>query len=148
LQLSGTANGKITAAMDKLKLTTGHGQINIDNAVFELGPLNFWVEQISFLSVDLMITMPDPDTMKIEKCSMKGKQLDLESAGEIKIARLFENSQLNLKVSIHLYPMFFMEAAGSIPANVAKANSDGTKVELTIGGTIQNPKIKILQGKK
>jgi len=148
LQLSGTLTGKIAGRMDQQKLKTGQGNINIENVLFDLGSLDFWMDEIAFSSVAVMFTLPDPGTLKIESCHMKGNQLDLESSGEIKIAPLFENSRLNLAVSILLHPRFFMEAGNSIPAEMAKGNSDGTKLDVTIQGTLQNPKIKMLQEKQ
>lgn len=148
LQLSGRVTGKIAAKMDQLKLKTSQGNIHIENALLELGSLNFWMDEIAFSAVEVMFSLPDPGTLKIETCSMRGKQLDLDSSGEIKIARLFENSRLNLSVSILLHPRFFMEAGNSIPAKMTKKNSDGTKLDLTIKGTLKNPKIKMLQEKK
>lgn len=148
LQLTGTFTGKIAGKMDQQKLKTSQGNIHIENALFDLGALDFWMDEIVFSSVAIMFTMPASGTLKIENCSMKGNQLDLESSGEIKIAPLFENSRLNLAVSIQLHPRFFMEAGNSIPVKMAKKNSDGTKLDLTIKGTLQNPKIKMLQEKK
>ncbi len=147
LQLSGILSGEIVAKLDKQKLKTSQGNIHIAKALFEQGSLNFGGDEISFSSVDVMFST-DAYTLTIENCRMRGKQLDLESSGEIKIAQLFENSRLNLDASIELHPRFFMEAGNLIPAEMAKGNSDGTTLYLTIGGTLQNPKIKMLQEKK
>jgi type II secretion system protein N len=148
LQLTGTFTGKIAGKMDQQKLETSQGNIHIENAFFDLGSLDSWMDEISFSSVSVMFIMPEPFTLKIETCRMKGKQLDLESSGEIKIAPLFENSRLNLSVGILLHPHFFVEAGNLIPAKMSTKNFDGTKLDLTIKGTLQNPKIKMLQEKK
>lgn len=148
LQLSGVFTGKIAGEIDKQKLKTGQGDFIVENALFDLNALDFWMDEIAFSFVAVMFTMPDPVTLKIETCRMKGKQLDLESSGEIKIAPLFENSRLDLTVSILLHPQFFMEAGNSIPAEMARGNSDGTKLDVIIQGTLQNPKIEMLQGKQ
>jgi type II secretion system protein N len=148
LLLTGTVTGEIAAKMDPLKLKTSQGNIHIENVLFELGSLDFWMDEIAFSAVEVMFSQPDSITLKIETCSMRGKQLDLDASGEIKIAQLFENSRLNLAVSILLHPRFFMEAGNSIPAKMTKGNSDGTKLDLTIKGTLQNPKIKMLQEKQ
>lgn len=148
LQLSGTFTGKIAGKMDQQKLKTSQGNIHIENAFFDLGSLDFWMDEIVFSSVAIIFTMPAPGTLKIENCTMKGNQLDLESSGEIKIVPLFENSRLNFAVSIQLHPRFFMEAGNLIPVKMAKGNSDGTKLDLTIKGTLLNPKIKMVQVKQ
>jgi type II secretion system protein N len=148
LHMSGVLTGKIAGKFDKQKVKTGQGDFFVENALFDLNALDFWMDEIAFSSVAVMFTMPDPVTLKIETCRMKGTQLDLESSGEIKIAPLFENSRLDLAVSILLHPRFFMEAGNSIPAEMARGNYDGTKLDLIIQGTLQNPKIEMLQEKQ
>ncbi len=155
LSLSGIATGNMDATLQARGETTGQarqitssGHIRISEAVFDLTARNFWVDQVSFSLAEVTFTMPDPATLKIETCRMKGKQLDLEVSGMIRPAPLLENYGLDLQVSIQLYPLFFMEAGDSLPAGLTGKNTNASKFELTIGGTLHQPKINILQEKK
>ncbi len=148
---SGTINGKASVAADKHKITAGQGDLTLNKVILNFekaASAIFFVDKIAFSSVHIMFSIPEPDIIKIEKCTMTGKTLDLEASGEIKITRPFKNSALDLNASINLYPMFFMETgASSRPAKViTKGKHTETSLELAVKGTIQTPKIKILQG--
>jgi hypothetical protein len=79
---------------------------------------------------------------------MKGQQIDMQASGEIRVARNVQESNLNIKARVILYPMFFMNAGDSMLIDVDKGDSDNVIINLRIKGTIQNPKITADQGTK
>jgi hypothetical protein len=77
-----------------------------------------------------------------------GRQLDLHSSGDIRVAEIFQNSRLNLTARVVLHPLFFMDAGDSVPVDVSKTDADNAILHLRIGGTIDQPTIAMDPGGK
>ncbi|RLB94108.1 MAG: type II secretion system protein GspN [Deltaproteobacteria bacterium] len=148
-QFSGILNGKVTTGLNKQgQILKNYGEVNFTDFSLQFPEALFALEKYSFLTGKVKFTMHRQNIIKIEKCNMKGRQLDIQAHGEIRLAAIFQKSILNIKARAILYPMFFMNAGNSKPADIAKNDSGNVIINLQIKGTIQNPKIKLGQGTK
>ena len=147
-QLSGILNGTLSAVFKQGHIRQSKGDLNFADLILQFPEALFSVETYSFSSGNLKFSMPEDHILKIDDCSLTGRQIDLHSSGIIRIAGIFQNSRLNIKARIVLYPLFFMNAGDSMPVDVSKTDSDNAVIDLRIGGTLQHPTITMDPGIK
>ena len=147
-RFSGILNGKVTVDFKQGHIRKNYGELKFMDLILQFPEALFAVETYSFSSGNIKFFMPKQNIIKIEDCILKGRQIDVQTSGEIKVAREFQKSILNFKARIVLYPMFFMNAGDSVPVDISKNESDNAIISLKIGGTIQNPTITMTQGTK
>ncbi|CCK79550.1 type II secretion system protein GspN [Desulfobacula toluolica] len=147
-QLSGILNGTLTAVFEQGNILQNKGDLNFADLVLQFPEALFSVETYSFSSGKLKFSMSEDHLVKVENCSLTGRQIDLHLSGIISMAKIFQNSRLNLKTKIVLYPLFFMNAGDEMPVDVSRTDSDNAFIHLRIGGTIQYPIITIDPGIK
>jgi type II secretion system protein N len=138
-QLSGLLNGSFDGALTKGVLKAKQGEITISNLVLGFSKPVYAIEQFAFSLAELRFNMPDHQVIRIENLKMAGRQMDITASGDIILARKPEQSRLNMKTRIILYPLFFMNAGDASPVDVTRDDSDNAVFQLQIGGTIQNP---------
>jgi len=142
-KFSGIINGKVTAGFKQGNILRNYGEVDFADFTLQFPENLFSVETYSFSTGKVKFVMPKHNIIKIEECIMKGREIDLQASGEISLAKNFQKSILNIKARVVLYPMFFMNAENSMPVDAAKSDSDNAIINLSIGGTIQNPTITV-----
>jgi type II secretion system protein N len=147
-QFSGILNGKITTGIKQGHILKNYGEVNLTDVSLQFPKSLFALETYSFSTGKIKFAMPKPNIVKIEECSMRGQQIDMQASGEIQVATNVQKSNLNIKARVILYPMFFMNVGNSMLIDVDKGDSDNVIINLRITGTIQNPKITADQGTK
>ena len=139
--ISGTVNGKVTAGLKAGQIKNSFAEVKFENLVLQFSKALFSIETYSFSTGKVKFVMPDKNIIRIEEFILKGKQVDIQSSGEIRVSKEFSKSNLKIKARFVLYPMFFMNAGDSMPIAISKSGSENTIINLSIGGTIQNPVI-------
>jgi type II secretion system protein N len=147
-QFTGILDGKVTTGIKQGHILKNDGEVNFTDVSLQFPKSLFALETYSFSTGKIKFAMPKPNIIKIEECAMKGQQIDMQASGEIRVARNVQESNLNIKARVILYPMFFMNAGDSMLIDVDKGDSDNVIINLRIKGTIQNPKITADQGTK
>jgi type II secretion system protein N len=148
VKVSGLVSGKIAAAFKKGMIHINDGQIKFTDLVLDFAQPRFSVETYFFSTGNIKFDMPKDNIIRIDECTMTGRQTDIRASGTIHVDKDFQDSILDIKAKIILYPLFFMNAGDAAPVDVAKNNSDNAIVHLNIGGTIKTPLIVMDQGAK
>ncbi len=147
-KLSGIANGILAIEFKHGLILKNKGEVNFSDLILRFPNALFAVETYAFSSGKLKFFMPEDHIIKIEEFNVTGRQLDLHSSGEIRLAETLQRSRLNINAKVVLYPLFFMNAGDSMPVDVSKTDSDNAVIHLRIGGTIQYPRITVDQRTK
>lgn len=147
-EFSGILNGTINAGLKQGLIRKSSGDVTVTDIVLQFQAPVFALEKYSFSSGKIKFDMPDHKTIKIENLMLKGRRLDLQSSGDIRVSENFQESRLNMKAQIVLYPLFFMDAGDGVPAGVSKRDSENAVIYLRIGGTVHNPIITVDPGIK
>jgi hypothetical protein len=146
--LSGILNGTLTTGFKQRQLLQNEGDLTVSNLVLQFPDPLFSIEAYAFSSGTLKFSMPQDHTFRVDDFSVTGRQLDLHSSGEIRVAEIFQNSRLNLTARVVLHPLFFMNAGDSVPIDVSTTDADNAVFHLRIGGTLHQPTIAMDPGGK
>ena len=149
--ISGKFNGNITANIKKGHIIKSKGKLNFSDLIFQFPDSLFFIKKYSFSTgkINFFVeNVENKDIIKIEQCVINGLQANIHLFGKILVNSDFQQSSLNIKVKIILYPDFFINAANSISVDLLKTGSDKAIVNLYMGGTIRNPVITMNQGNK
>jgi len=147
-EFSGILNGTITAGLNPGLIRKGSGDVNLTDIVLQFPAPVFSIEKYVFSTGKIKFEMPDSKTIRIEDAMLKGRHLDIQSSGNIRVLKDFQKSRLNMKAKIVLYPLFFMDAGDAVPIDVSKSESENVILHLRIGGTVQKPIINMDPGIK
>ncbi len=147
-EFSGILNGILNAELNPGLIRKGSGDVNLTDIVLQFPTPVFSIEKYGFSTGKIKFEMPDPKSIRIENVMLKGRQLDIQSSGNIRVLKDFQKSRLNMKAKIVLFPLFFMDAGDAVPVEVSKSESENVILHLRIGGTVQKPIVKMESGKK
>ncbi|MFH2093156.1 MAG: type II secretion system protein GspN [Pseudomonadota bacterium] len=147
-KISGLLNGNLEIGLKKMQVTKNQGDITIANLEMEFLEPVYTIKQYSFSSGKIKFNMAGQNVIQIQECNLKGRQMDIDAKGDITIAKIFEQSRLNIQAQIILYPLFFMDAGDAAPIDVTRNQSDNAVFNIKMGGTVQTPLISIIKGAK
>jgi len=140
-KISGEMSGNVSGKLERVTLQKSQGKFNLKNLAFHFKEPLFSVKNYSFSDTSAKFEMTDPKTVEIQECTMKGKQMDVESSGKIHLAENIKQSTLDIDARVVLYPMFFMDAGDDIPADISDSRSDNAVFNLKISGTVDHPSV-------
>lgn len=139
--ISGIISGNLNGELDKLTLQKSRGKFDLKNLALHFKEPLFSVNNYSFSETAVAFAMPDPKTIEVQECTMKGRQMDIESSGKIHLSENMKQSTLDINARVVLYPLFFMDAGDDIPADISNSRSENAVFNLKIGGTVNNPSV-------
>lgn len=146
--VSGLLNGRMDVMLDQGGFTGKQGDITIRDLVLGFSPALFGIEQFAFSMSELRFDMPDFRMIQIETLKMTGRQMDIIASGNIVLDRKPEQTRLDLKIRMVLYPLFFMNAGDASPVDVTGNTSDSAVFHLQVAGTLKDPRITIDKDEK
>lgn len=120
-------------------------RLKLSNVAMELALplLNIGIDQLTFRSVDAMITI-DQQSLTLKQCSAVGEQADGELSGTIRFRRPLAKSLLDFKGTVKPHTGLLATIKNLVPGALfpqQKAGDGGIPIKLY--GTIEKPKISL-----
>lgn len=142
LKVTGLISGSLTTGVSQGSLE-GQGEITSSDLTVEWSRALFSISALSFSDAGLSFDMPEPDTVRIKTCELKGSQVDIRLSGTIRPALPVARSGLWLTAEVILHPGFLADT--DFPRGL-QSNSGESTIHFKITGTIQKPILKARQG--
>jgi type II secretion system protein N len=146
--VSGLLNGRMDMILDQSGFAIRQGDITVGEMVLNFSPALYGIEQFAFSLSEVRFDMPDGQVIRFETLKMAGRQVDITASGSIFLNKKPEQTRLDLKTRIELYPLFFMNAGDAVPIDVTGNTSDSAVFHLQVAGTLQDPRITIDKDEK
>jgi len=143
-KIKGALGGRIVFKNDskgqnhtfKARIKATGVSVNIDNPIVKLGEITSDRIDINLSENNQLITLA--------QLSLKGKQLNGQLAGQIKLQKPFERSVINLNGSVKPHRIFLADLKSKLPVNLFPPKLfDENGFSFRIGGTFVKPKYSL-----
>ncbi len=141
-KLSGRLDGKIVYE-NKGTTGTANAELTISDGIVELLTPIFTLESITFRSLEADVTI-NKQKLRINKCTIKGQQMDGNILGSVRLKDPLGTSILNLRGTIKPQRAFLADLRKSFPVNLLpKKLLAKNGFPITLKGTIEKPSFSL-----
>jgi type II secretion system protein N len=138
-EISGVLNGTIAINGSQSSDRTARAILDISQCTVDLLRPIFSLDKFAFSRIEAELTL-DARRILINKCDLKGEELDGRISGTIQLQEPYERTLLNLSGVLKPHPELIARIKQTIPVDLFSGkNIQRTGLPFTITGTIENP---------
>ena len=147
--LTGTISGKMSTSLIRSRPESLEGSVKIHGGRLELPDSFYYINKVPFTSLELNFKMIGQNRLKLQKCILKGSQIDADISGTILIEPSFFQYSPQLDVGLKFHPEFFMKSGNSKVAHFVRSNIGNNKVlNLLVKGTLSDPLVSLKRSER
>lgn len=137
--ISGELNGTISVNGEQNSEKKARAVLDISQCTVDLDNPLFGLDKLSFTRIEAELTV-QASRILINKCDLKGEELDGRVSGTLQLQEPYEKTLLNLSGVLKPHPELIAKIKQTIPADLfAGKNIQRTGLPFKVTGTIENP---------
>ena len=141
-KLTGIIQGALTAHL--LPPKTLGAQLTATPLMVTFPAPIYGIDQIKFSKGELGLIPHDDGSLHLQTCRFTGPEMDVEARGKLVPKTPIRQTEVNLRLTLRLHPLFFMDAGTAAPPELKKTPA----FHLAVKGSLAHPQISMDRGSK